>query len=146
MLTENADCKKRPLVKFFQYTGIFSVSRGSPRATNKQLDTILNIIEKDTLEEMKSAGLRLRKVLQKDDQNVTDESVLDIAASFDGTCAKRGHTSLFGIVFVISVDTGEVLNYHVLSKFCKKKNQKKPKLKLFSLGSKTNDDSFKYAE
>ena len=34
MLTENADCKKRPLVKFFQYTGIFLVSRGSPRATN----------------------------------------------------------------------------------------------------------------
>ena len=30
----------------------------------KQLDTILNIIEKDTLEEMKSAGLRLWKVLQ----------------------------------------------------------------------------------
>ena len=27
--------KGRPLVKFFQYTGIFSVSRGSPRATNK---------------------------------------------------------------------------------------------------------------
>ena len=27
----------------------------------KQLDTILNIIKKDTLEEMKSAGLQLRK-------------------------------------------------------------------------------------
>ena len=27
--------KERPLVKFFQYTGIFLVSRGSPRATNK---------------------------------------------------------------------------------------------------------------
>ena len=27
--------KERPLVKFFQYTGIFSVSRGSPRATKK---------------------------------------------------------------------------------------------------------------
>ena len=26
--------KERPLVKFFQYIGIFSVSRGSPRATN----------------------------------------------------------------------------------------------------------------
>ena len=46
-------------------------------------------------EEMKSAGLRLWKVLQKDDQNVTDETVLDIAVSFDGTWAKRGHTSLF---------------------------------------------------
>ena len=69
------------------------------------MDTILNIIEKDTLDEMKFAGLQLRKVLQKDDQNVTDETVLDIAASFDGTWAKRGHTSLFGIMFVISVRT-----------------------------------------
>ena len=41
MLTENADCKRRAtlvLVKFFQYTGIFSVSRGSSRATNKLYD------------------------------------------------------------------------------------------------------------
>ena len=29
--------KERPLVKFFQYTGIFSVSRGSPRATNNDI-------------------------------------------------------------------------------------------------------------
>ena len=50
---------------------------------------------------------------------MTDETVLDIAVSFDGTWAKRGHTSLFGMVFAISVDTGEVLDYHVLSKFCK---------------------------
>ena len=28
--------KERPLVKFFQYPGIFSVSRGSPRATNNK--------------------------------------------------------------------------------------------------------------
>lgn len=39
--------------------------------------------------------------------------------SFDGTWAKRGHTSLFGVVYAISVDTGEVLDYEVLSKFCK---------------------------
>ena len=103
----------------------------------KQLDTILNIIEKDTLEEMKFAGLRLGKVLQKEDQNVADETVLDIAVSFDGTWAKRGHTSLFGIVFVISVDTGEVLDYHVLSKFCKSCSVWE---------AKADDDPFKYAE
>ena len=103
----------------------------------KQLDTILNIIEKDTLEEMKSAGLRLRKVLQKDDQNVTDETLLHIAVSFDGTSAKRGHTSLFGIMFVISVDTREVLDYHVLSKFSKSCSVWE---------AKKDDDPFKYTE
>ena len=34
---------------------------------------------------------------------------VDIPVSFDGTWAKRGFTSLNGVVFVISVDTGEVL-------------------------------------
>ena len=46
--------------------------------------------------------------------------VVDAAVSFDGTWAKRGFTSLTGVVFVVSVDTGEVLDYHVLSKACQK--------------------------
>jgi len=44
------------------------------------------------------------------------DGVVDAAVSFDGMCAKRGFTFLTGVVFVISVDTGEVLDYHVLSK------------------------------
>ena len=68
---------------------------------------------------------------------MADETVLDIAVSFDGTWAKRGHTSLFDIMFVISVDTGEVLNYHVLSKFCKSCSVWE---------AKKDDDPFKYAE
>ena len=47
-------------------------------------------------------------------------ATLDAAVSFDGTWAKRGFTALTGVVFVISVDTGEVLDYHVLSKACQK--------------------------
>ena len=63
--------------------------------------------------------------------------MLDIAVSFDGTLAKRGHTSLVGIVFVISVDAGEVLDYHGLSKFCKNCSVWE---------AKKDDDPFKYAE
>jgi len=43
-------------------------------------------------------------------------NVVDAAVSINSTWAKRGFTSLTGIVFVVSVDTGEVLDYHVLSK------------------------------
>ena len=68
---------------------------------------------------------------------MADETVSDIAVSFDGTWAKRGHTSPFGIMFVISVDTGEVLDYHVLSKFCKSCSVWE---------AKKDDDPFKYAE
>ena len=37
-------------------------------------------------------------------------ATLDVAVSFDGTWAKRGFASLTGVVFAISVDTGEVLD------------------------------------
>jgi hypothetical protein len=43
---------------------------------------------------------------------------MKFTVSFDGTWAKRGFTSLFGVFFMMSVDTGEVLDYHVLSKSC----------------------------
>ena len=51
--------------------------------------------------------------------------VVDAAVSFDGTWAKRGFTSLTGVVFVVSMNTGEVLDYHVLSKACQKCSLKK---------------------
>lgn len=41
-----------------------------------------------------------------------------IAAAFDGTWQKRGHTSLNGIVTATSFDTGKVIDVEVLSKYC----------------------------
>ena len=84
----------------------------------KQMNSIVSTIKNAASKEMSSAGKRLRQMLEKD-EIVTEESLLDIAVSFDGTWAKRGHSSLFGVVFVISVDSGEALDFHVLSKFCK---------------------------
>ena len=36
----------------------------------------------------------------------------------DSTWQKRGHASKIGVIFVISVDTGEILDYVVKSLFC----------------------------
>jgi hypothetical protein len=41
-----------------------------------------------------------------------------IAAAFDGTWQKRGHTSLNGIVSATSFDTGKVLDLEIMSKYC----------------------------
>ena len=84
----------------------------------KQMNSIVCTIKKAADTEMSSAGKRLRQMLEKD-EFMTEGSLLDIAVSFDGTWAKRGHSSLFGVVFVISVDSGEASDFHVLSKFCK---------------------------
>ena len=46
--------------------------------------------------------------------------MVDAAVSFDGPWAKRGFPSPTGVEVVISVDTGEVFDYHVGSKECQK--------------------------
>ncbi|XP_032225581.2 uncharacterized protein LOC125561399 [Nematostella vectensis] len=88
----------------------------SKAAYYKQLDIIVNAQEEEGRREMCSAAKRLRQKLIGDDGK--EFELLDVAVSFDGTWAKRGFTSLTGVVFAISIDTGEVLDYHVLSKQC----------------------------
>lgn len=38
--------------------------------------------------------------------------------AFDGTWQKRGHTSINGVAFVIDLETGLILDYIRLSKYC----------------------------
>lgn len=46
-----------------------------------------------------------------------DENV-DITVTCDGTWSTRGFTSQFGVVIVMSFETGRVLDFEVLSKYC----------------------------
>ena len=82
----------------------------------KQAEIITVEQENEAHIEMKRAGQRLRKIILKENQEEDLGQVVDVSVSFDGTWAKRGFTSLTGVVFLISVDTGEVLDCHVLSK------------------------------
>ena len=70
------------------------------------INSIVSTIQDAASKEMNSAGKRPRKILEKDETD-TEESLLDIAISSDGAWGKRGHSTLFGVVFVISVDSGE---------------------------------------
>ena len=93
----------------------------------KQVDNILEALEDEAKEEMRKAGERLRQHILDENPDKDENDILDAAVSFDGTWAKRGFTSLTGVAFAISVDTGEVLDYHVLSKSCQKCALKKGK-------------------
>ena len=84
-----------------------------------------NNLECEATEELKSAGQRLRQLIMEENGVSDSTDIIDAAVSFDGTWAKRGFTSLTGVVFAISVDTGEVLDYHVMSKSCRKCSLKK---------------------
>lgn len=92
----------------------------SRAAYYKQVDVILEALESEAKEELKGAGQRLRKLIMEENGISDSTTIIDAAVSFDGTWAKRGFTSLTGVVFVISIDTGEVLDYHVMSKSCRK--------------------------
>ena len=46
------------------------------------------------------------------------EEIVDLLVSCNGTWHKRGFISLFGAVFIICYETGKVLDYKVMSKFC----------------------------
>ena len=48
----------------------------------------------------------------------SETSTIDVAVTVDSTWAKRGFTSNFGVVPAMSVDTGEIIDVAVMSKYC----------------------------
>jgi hypothetical protein len=46
------------------------------------------------------------------------DDVLNLTVSLDGTWKKRGHQSMYGIVFLIDADSGYCLDFETLSKRC----------------------------
>lgn len=55
-----------------------------------------------------------------DEARSLNEDSTDIAVAFDGTWQKRGHSSINGVMTVTSFDSGKVLDFECLSKFCNK--------------------------
>ncbi|KAK3741429.1 hypothetical protein QZH41_003985 [Actinostola sp. cb2023] len=91
------------------FCSIMNMPSLSKSAYYKQVDNVLGALEVEAKEDMKRAGARLRQIVFEENEGVNnDNDIVDVAVSFDGTWAKRGFTSLTGIVFAISVDTGEI--------------------------------------
>ena len=76
---------------------------------------------------MKSAVSRVKSTLKDsgdvtddDDENddKNDEACVDVGVSCDGSWHRRGFSSLVGTTAVISLETGQVLDYEILNKVC----------------------------
>ena len=65
---------------------------------------------------MKEATRDVRKNKLK--ETFSEDQVVDIDASFDGTWQKRDYSSLNGVVTVISKDSGKCIDYRIMSKKC----------------------------
>ena len=55
---------------------------------------------------------------EKGSEYVTENNILDITVSGDGSWQKRGHSSLNDVVTLVASDTGKCVDYRVLSKHC----------------------------
>ena len=89
------------------------------RAYNQHLVEIEKNSTKHAEELMREAADRLReKVHRERPDDIDSNGVAEVAVTVDGTWQKRGHSSKIGVIFVISVDTGEILDYCVKSLFC----------------------------
>ena len=69
-------------------------------------------------EHLVQAGRRVRQFWCNEDPSLDADSTIDVAVTIDGTWAKRGFTSNFGVVPAMSVDTGEIIDIAVMSKYC----------------------------
>ena len=52
-------------------------------------------------------------------ENKDEQGISDVTVSCDGSWQKRGHSSLNGVVTVISSDSGKYLGYRFITKTCK---------------------------
>jgi len=75
------------------FCGIMNMPCMSTSAYYKQVDRILGIAQDYTMEELKSAGQRLRNIILDENSELHINETLDAAVSFDGTSAKQGFTS-----------------------------------------------------
>ena len=82
------------------------------KAYNQHLIQIEKAVKNNTEEIMKDAAKRLReKVLVERPDDIEKDGAVEVArvaVTIDGTWQKRGHSSKMEVIFVISVDTGEI--------------------------------------
>ena len=83
---------------------------------DKLVETIGEATKEVAEETMSDAANELRE--KSFDPNA-DNGILDIGVSCDGSWQRRGFSSLNGVVTVISIDSGKVLDIEAMNRSCK---------------------------
>ena len=79
----------------------------------EQNKLISSMALKEAKKNMSAASAHLHSL-----HDIQPEQLLDCSITCDGTWSKRGYTATHGIVVVISWETGQVLDFEVLTKRC----------------------------
>lgn len=108
-------CGHAGIETFCMYMGMQSMTRQSFDSHVKSLVKDLKAFRDKVLEE---AAKITREYYESADPSLKGQKTIDAYVSYDGSWQKRGFTSLYGLGAVIDVNTGLVLDYELLSKFC----------------------------
>ncbi|XP_054260040.1 uncharacterized protein LOC128984722 [Macrosteles quadrilineatus] len=85
-------------------------------AFDKHMQILVNVSKQCSEETLKNARVEVEKA-HSDTLDIVKP--IDIGVSYDGAWQKRGFTSKYGVGCVIEVVTGLVIDYVVLSKYCR---------------------------
>lgn len=77
----------------------------------------MRVIAREAHSEVERSMFRAREEI-RELYDASPDEIINILISCDGTWQKRGFSSLFGAVFIIAYETGKVIDYAVLSKYC----------------------------
>lgn len=106
-------------------------------AYDKQKNIIVDSAKQHVLESFKRAGMEVVKAYTDVGDELGLQKPLDITVNYDGSWHKRGFTSKYGIGCVVEVITGLVIDFEVISKYCRGCQTKMSQL---------GEDSDKYEE
>ena len=69
---------------------------------------------------MDDAAITIRQAYRDLDPSISEDDIIDLTVSYDGSWMTRGHKSLYGIGCVVDVVTGLVIDLAVLSLHCQR--------------------------
>ena len=84
-----------------------------PSSYSVHLANLVEISMKVSANNMRAASAHLHSSLEHE-----PDDVIDVVVTCDGTWSKRGLTATYGVVAVISWETGQVLDFVIKSKRC----------------------------
>lgn len=97
---------------------VFSMAIGVHAMDKKTFSKCMHMLYEEKQNFKEDVLEMARNIVRSSHEDQTDGNIYNITVSYDGTWQKRGHTSLYGIGFVIDILTGLVVDYEILSKYC----------------------------
>lgn len=103
------------MLKFGTIVGMKVMDQSTYRDHLRKIVVENEALKKDILTRARQA---VREYYENEDPTLKNQDVIEVVVSLDGSWHRRGRASNYGFVAVIEVNTGLVIDYETLSKYC----------------------------